>query len=156
VSDAHLHRFSATIYRVGILRCVDLPAGVAATFAEWDNAPVRVRVGRGEARTRLVPRGEGGLRCFLDGALRKAAGVDSGDRVDVEITLDESADREPFPDDLMAVAEQLEGGIETLLTLPPGLRGQILKFLDGARSDATRRKRLARCRELLIERIAKP
>lgn len=153
MSGSRSDRFRARIYRVGILRCVDLPDGIAAAFSDWDHAPVRVRVGRGEARTRLVPGGEHGTRCFLDGALRKAAGVDTGDEVEVEITLDESADREPFPDDLMAIAEEFDGGVDVLFTLPPGLRGQILKFLAAARTDATRRKRLARCRELIRERL---
>lgn len=155
MSERQARRFRARIYRVGILRCVDLPAEVGALFAEWDHAPVRVRVGRGEARTRLVPRGGDDFRCFLDGALRRRAGVDAGDEVEVEIVLDETADREPFPDDLLAVAEQIDGGIEALMTLPPGLRGQILKFLGAARGAATRRKRLARCRELLQERVEK-
>ena len=153
MSEPAEHRFRARIYRVGILRCVDLPEAVSLAFGDWDHAPVRVRVGRGEAHTRLVPRCDGGHRVFLDGRLRKAAGVDTDDEIELVVALDESVDREPFPDDLMATAESIDGGVDALLTLPPGLRGQILRFLAGARSEPTRRKRLTRCAELLAERI---
>jgi hypothetical protein len=149
------HRFQARIYRVGILRCVDLPTTVSRAFADWKNAPVRVRIGTAEGRTRLVSRGGGETRVFLDGTLRRAAGVDTDDDVELELEFDESADREPFPDDLVEKAEMIEGGIDTLFTLPPGLRGQILKFLGSARSDDARRKRLSRCVELIEERIDK-
>ena len=90
--------FRARIYKVGILRCVDLPDRVGRHFSRWRNAPVRLAIGRHECTTRLVPRKEGGYRAFLDARLRKAAGVEAGDEVTVSVQLDLSIDPEPFPD----------------------------------------------------------
>ena len=48
----------------------------------------------------------------------------------------------------------VEGGLEVVELLPPGLRRQMLVFLEEAKSPQTRRKRLSRVRELLEKRTA--
>lgn len=153
MSEPHL--FAATIYRVGILRCVDVPHEVGAAFAGWRHPPVRLWVGGHEATSHLVPRGGGHFRLFLDGELRGAARVDDGDRVEVRLALDPSIEAEPFPDDVLDVAESVPGGLAVLETLPPGLKGEVLRFLAAARQATTRRKRLARLERFLRERAAK-
>lgn len=145
--------FRAAIYRVGILRCVDVPERVGRQFAHWRNAPVRVSIGQASGCTRLVARGEGLYRVFLDTKVRRAAGVDTGDEVMVRLQLDPSIDSEPFPDDLLDVAEGIEGGLEALMVLPPGLKRQILKALGEAKSAPVRAKRLRRVAQILEERI---
>lgn len=145
--------FMARIYKVGILRAIDLPERVGRRFARWRNAPVRVSVGGHVQTTRLTPRAEGGFRVFLDSRLRKAAGVDAGDRVRLRVDLDEGIDREPFPDDVLQIAEGIDGGLEALMLLPPGLKRQVLKFLGEARSPSARAKRLRRIEQLIQERV---
>lgn len=147
------HEFQGRIYQVGILRCVDLPRAVGDRFAAWRNAPVEVAVGAHAARTRLVSRGDGLFRVFLDTRLRKGACVDTGDTVKVTLRLDTAVDREPFPDDLLEVAAAIDGGMEALMTLPPGLRRQVLKFLGEAKSASARAKRRQRIHELLKKRV---
>ncbi len=149
------HSFRARIYRVGILRCVDVPHEVGAAFADWQHPPVRLRLGAVEARTHMAPAGEGTFRVYLDGALRKKAGVDAGDEVELSIALDPALQAEPFPEDLLDLADGLAGGMIVLETLPPGLKRQVLSFLDGAKSAPVRRKRLGRIEELLRERASK-
>jgi hypothetical protein len=146
--------FEAVIYRRGILRAVDVPAEFAAQVAEWAFPPVVVGAGGVERQTTLVPRAEGGLRLFLHDHLRKAAGVDTGEAITVALRLDD-APLLPIPDDMMLVASGIEGGLETVEVLPPGLRRQMLDFLAGAKQPETRRKRLLRVAELLEARAAK-
>ncbi|NKB88610.1 MAG: DUF1905 domain-containing protein [Acidobacteria bacterium] len=146
--------FTAVIYRQGILRAVDVPEGIATEFADWEYPPVTVRAGGAERSTTLTPRREGGLRLFLHDELRKAVGVDTGDSIEVEIDLDESPLR-PMPDEVMAAAIAMGGGLETVELLPPGLRRQMLDFVGSAKSEGTRRKRIARVIELIEERAAK-
>lgn len=148
-------RFRATIYRLGILRCVDVPREMSVDFAGWRHPPVRVRVGGQESASHLVPGGSGRFRLFLDGDLRSAAAVDEGESVEIEIRLDPTIDDERFPDELLDLAESVPGGPVVLETLPPGLKGEILRFLADAKSPATRRKRMARIEELLRERAVK-
>lgn len=155
MSGQERHEFVARVYRVGILRCVDVPMEVGAGLADWRHPPVRVRVGGREGHSHLVPAGSGRFRLFLDGALRAAAGVDDGDSVAIELRLDPSIDAERFPDDLLDVAAEIPGGLVALETLPPGLKGEVLRLLAGAKQAATRHKRLARIEQLLRERAAK-
>jgi len=145
--------FEAVIHRQGILRVVDVPEEFALRVSDWDFPPVIATVGGIERATTLVRRSDGGLRLFLHDKLRKAAGVDTGAVVRVSLRLDDAPPL-PIPDDMMRVAESVEGGLEAVELLPPGLRRQMLVFLDEAKRPETRRKRLARVRELLEERAA--
>ena len=155
MSKAPRQRFEAEIYLVGILRCVDVPNEVGASLAGWRHPPVRVEIAGCVAHTHLVPRGAGELRLYVGRAQRFAAGVDTGDRVEIQVQLDPSAGAVPYPDDLLDVGESIDGGLEVLETLPPGLRRQVLDFLAGAKSPATRLERLRRVAELIRERVAK-
>jgi len=145
--------FEALIYRQGILRVVDVPEEFGEQVADWDFPPVVATVEGVERATTLVRRADGGLRLFLHDQLRKAAGADTGDTVQVDLRLDESP-LLPIPDDAMRVAESVDGGLEVVELLPPGLRRQMLVFLEEAKRPETRRKRLVRVRELLEERAA--
>lgn len=145
--------FEAVIYRQGILRAVDVPREFAAQVSDWDFPPVIATVGGVERATTLVRRSDGGLRLFLHDQLRKAAAVDTGDAVQVDLRIDDSP-LLPIPDDMMQVAESVDGGLEAIELLPPGLRRQMLVFLEEAKRPDTRRKRLVRLRELLEERAS--
>ncbi len=145
--------FEAVIYRQGILRAIDVPQEFAERVDDWDFPPVIATVGGVERSTTLVRRADGGLRLFLHDQLRKAAGADTGDTVQVDLRLDDSP-LLPIPDDMMRVAEGVDGGLEVVELLPPGLRRQMLEFVGEAKRAQTRRKRLERVRELIEERAA--
>ncbi len=148
------HVFSATIYRQGILRCVDVPPEVASAFAEWHYPPVVVVVGGKSRVTMLMPSPDGGLRLFLHDELRKAAQADTGDQVSIELRPDTDPEL-PMPEEIVAAAERIERGVEALWLLPPGLRREMLRFVLGAKSPETRSRRVARITELLTERAAR-
>ena len=107
------HRFVATIYKLWMMRHVDVPDDVARSLAKElaaggtsegsrhgarsskKNRPVRtkyipvfVTVNGQEARVTLVPAGGGRYRVQLNTALRKAARADAGDEVSVTLRLD--------------------------------------------------------------------
>ena len=48
-------RFEAVVYKVGQLRCVDVPRRVVAALDGGARAPVRVRLGAQEDQSALVP-----------------------------------------------------------------------------------------------------
>ncbi len=143
--------FDAVIYRQGILRAVDVPVDFAEQAAGWEFPPVIATIADVARATTLVRRADGGLRLFLHDQLRKAGGVDAGDTVRIDLRIDD-APLLPLPDDMMQVAASVDAGLEVVELLPPGLRRQMLVFLEDAKRPETRRKRLARVRELLEER----
>ena len=63
--------FEARIYRIGQLRCVDVPERVSKKLGAAPRIPVRVRIGEHEGQTNLVRTREGGHRLYLAAALRR-------------------------------------------------------------------------------------
>jgi hypothetical protein len=97
-------RFMARIYRIWMMRHVDVPdeiardllkqiaransAGKRAKAAKPKYIPVVAVVGGKSTRTTLVPAGGGHYRMQINTAQRKAAGADAGDAVSVELRID--------------------------------------------------------------------
>src|SRR5271170_2411158 len=99
-------KFLATIYKIWIMRHVDVPSDIADAmikqFQGSANAaaakkqkhpkpkhiPVIATVNHCSARTTLVPAGAGRYRLQINTALRKAGGADAGDVIGVTLQLD--------------------------------------------------------------------
>jgi hypothetical protein len=154
VSDRH--RFSGEVYRVGMNYCIDVPVEMGAGFAVPGARYVNVE---GEAagvrfRTRLTPRGDGAYRLFLNGEVRAAAAVGTGDRVDVTIWRDETQRDTALPGDLALALDTADGAREAFEAMTEAQRTGMLTFLDRARSDATRERYLERIVEEVRKRLA--
>src|SRR5579863_4670616 len=118
-------RFQATIYKIWMMRHVDVPAEVAdaliaqlrgdegkparskgkpgsktPTRARPKYVPVVANVNGCSARVTLMPAGSGRCRIQLNTALRKAARADVGDVVRVELQLDRASREARVPADL--------------------------------------------------------
>ncbi len=152
--DVAAWAFEGRIYRQGILRGVDVPRRVAGALDDWRYPQVVVSVGGRDRATTLMRRGGGGFRLFLHDELRSAAGVGEGDRVLVELRVDD-APVDVLPDDILEAAEHVEGGLVAVELLPPGLRREMMRFVGGAKSASVRAQRVARVVELIGERAEK-
>ena len=144
--------FEAIVYKVGQLRCVDVPAEVSAALASDDDGgrtPVRVSLGGGEEQTSLVPTKEGGHRLFLAAALRKAAGVDAGDRALLALRPDARGGEPDLPPELLSALGRVAGGMEELLLRSPADRRQLVRFIDAAKSRQARSGRVAKAVEMV-------
>jgi hypothetical protein len=141
--------FSATLGRLGINYCVDVPAAVSAALGEGPAIPVVGTVGDGvPLRSTLVPRGGGRHRLFLSGAVRAEAGIAEGDRVAVTLERDDAprAAADELPEDLVTALREARA-TEAFAALPPGKRHEILQWIEAAAREATRAKRVARAVE---------
>ncbi len=141
--------FEAIVYRAGQLRCVDVPSRVSAALG-GGRAPVRVMIAGAEEQTSLVPKREGGHRLFLAAALRKAAGVDAGDRVELEVRPDAKGGEPDLPPELVAALGRVAGGMEELLSRSPADRRQLVRFIDAAKSPQARAGRIAKAVEMVM------
>lgn len=161
------YRFQATIYRIWMLRHIDVPDSIArqlqnemrprsaksqrdATKAKY--IPVVIWVNGKEARTTLVPAGGGRFRTQINTALRKAARADAGDLVGVQLHLDRESRELPVPPDLRAGLMPHPKAWKAFQALPPGHRRHIIMWFDSAKSPAARSRRLARAIDVLLER----
>ena len=128
-------RFEATLYRLGINFCFDVPAEASGAFGDGPFVPVRGEANDVEFATTLVPRGGGEYRLFLDGRVREAASLAEGDTVEIAIERDEHPPEPHPPDELLAALDATEGGVETFFALRTDC---------GARHCGTSRRRSAR------------
>lgn len=143
-------RFEAALYRVGQLRCVDVPPAAVAALGGGARIPVRVSLGGREDQSALVPKRGGGHRLFLSAPLRQAAGVDTGDRVEVEVRPDAQGGEPELPEELVAALGRIAGGMEALLTRSPADRRQLVRWIDAPKSSAARSRRVIKAVEMVL------
>jgi hypothetical protein len=162
------NRFLATIYRIWMMRYVDVPEEVGqalkAEYARKGSEARRVNGERGKyipvvaivngrsTWTTLVPAGAGRYRLQFNVTLRKAAHADVGEVVGVTLKLDRQPRELPVPPDVQAALRKRRILQREFDRLPPGQRRQFLLYLSAAKGSETRRKRVARLAEVLLER----
>lgn len=148
-------RFTAIIYRVGMNYCIDTPARVSRVLGSAARVPVLGTVDGHEFSTNMIRRADGGYRVFLNGHVRTAAGVGVGDSVVLELRLDAEPREPPVPEDLRAALERVDGGLEALRSMPPGMRRDAVRSIESARRPETRAKRVDQIVEIVLERFTR-
>ncbi|MGA8220320.1 MAG: YdeI/OmpD-associated family protein [Candidatus Acidiferrales bacterium] len=149
-------RFLATIYRIWMLRYVDVPDEIGRALenesGKKKHIPVVALVNGRSTRTTLVPAGGGRYRLQFNAVLRKAARADVGEVAGVELRIDREPRDLPVPAELEAALKTRPRLKREFERLAPGGRMQFLRFLLKARAPATREKRVKRMLEILLER----
>ena len=141
--------FEALIYRIGQLRCVDLPVSVSKTLGAAPRIPVWVRVGQTEGQTNLVRTHEGGYRLYLAAAHRRRPPVDSGDRVHVRIRPDPQGAEPDLPTDLIAAVRRVPGCMAALKSRSPADRRQLVRWVEEPKGAAARAHRIKRALKMI-------
>jgi len=159
--------FLASIYRIWMLRYVDVPENVVAALtyagrhANHKNiigtparryVPVIARVNGRSARTTLLPAGGGHYRMQFNAILRKAARADVGQVVRIELSPDCEPRDLAVPADLRAALKHHPKANKAFANAPPGLRRQILKWMDSAKSEGARMRRIEIVLDRMVER----
>ena len=163
-------KFLATIYKIWLMRHVDVPADVAdALIAQLHGSkskpgsknlkrarpkyvPVVAIVNGCSARVTLMPAGGGRYRIQLNTALRKAARADVGDVVRVELRLDRASRETPVPADLRLALKENPAARRAFDELTTGHRRHFIKWFDSAKGPDTRIRRLGQAIDHLLER----
>jgi Bacteriocin-protection, YdeI or OmpD-Associated/Domain of unknown function (DUF1905) len=171
-----VHRFLATIYKIWMMRHVDVPPEIADALTKQLHAskraptsakrkppkspkpanpkyiPVVATVNGRAARVTLTPAGGGRFRIQLNTALRKAARADVGELVSVELRLDLASRELPVPADLRAALKEHPKARQAFKALPSGHRRHFIAWFDSAKGTDTRIRRLGRAIDFLLER----
>jgi len=147
------HVFSGRIYKVGIIRYVDVPAEVSREIAGGAaNVAVRGTVEGVALRTMLVPQGRGCHRLAIHGEIRKKLRVDAGAVVEVALERDEES-REPAVPPGLAMALRLTTRAQAeFRAMTTALRREIVRYVTGGKQEATRERRAQKVVRLLMER----
>lgn len=147
-------RFSAIIFKVGINPCVDVPARVSAALGKTGYIPVQGKVNGHAFRAGLVSLGGGRHRLFINGPMRKEAGVDVGDRIEVSLDYDPRSRRVPVPRQLTKALDANPEARKAWETLTPSRRKEILSYLNSLRSPESLERNIDRTIKHLLS--AKP
>jgi Bacteriocin-protection, YdeI or OmpD-Associated/Domain of unknown function (DUF1905) len=170
-------RFVATIYKLWMMRHLDVPDEVARLLVKelivsgndkrsgphvrsteksetrrTKYIPVVATVNGQEARVTLAPAGGGRYRMQLNTALRKAARADAGDEVSVTLRLDRESREPTVPADLRAALKENPEARKVFEKLSTGHRRHIVDWFDSARGMNTRIRRLGFTIDFLLKR----
>jgi Bacteriocin-protection, YdeI or OmpD-Associated/Domain of unknown function (DUF1905) len=136
--------FSGQIYKMGLIRYVDVPAAVSRAL-EADDAHVAVR-GTVEGMpvvTTMVSRGNGAHRIAIHGDIRKKLRVDAGAAVEIAIERDEESREPVLPPALVLALRQSPQAQSVFRGMTVALRRQIVRYLTAVKQQATLERRVA-------------
>ena len=148
-----LHVFSALIYKVGLIRYVDVPPQVSRQIsANAAHVPVRGSVDGVPLRTTMVSRGKGRHRIAIHGDIRKKLGIDSGAAVEIAIEPDEESREPVLPPLLVLSLRNAPRALTAFRGMTTALRRQVVRYLIAVKQQATLERRIAKYVRLLEER----
>jgi hypothetical protein len=139
-----LHIFSGQIYRVGLIRYVDVPRKVSrALGAERAYVPVCGTVEGLPLETTLVSRGAGCHRVAIHGDLRKKLRLDTGAVVEIALERDQQSREPKLPPSLRLALRLSPKARDVFEGMSTALRRQIVRYLTTAKQQATVERRVA-------------
>jgi hypothetical protein len=136
--------FSGKIYKVGIIRYVDVPSEVSralgnsephvAVIGEVEGAPIR---------TTMVSRGNGCYRVALHSDIRKKLRVDTGTLVELAIRRDEESREPALPPALVFALRNAPKAQAEFRQMTTALRRQIVRYITSVKQQTTLERRVA-------------
>ncbi len=143
-------RFTGRLYRIGQLRCVDVPDAVARVLGGAGRIPVVVTIRRASGQSSLVPKRDGGHRLFIGAALRRAGLVESGDRARIEVRRDARGGEPDLPAELVESLAGIRGGLAMLRSRSPADRRQLVRWIEAPKSREARLHRVSRAVAMIL------
>lgn len=145
--------FSAIVEKVGLNPCVAVPDRVSealAGVAEHGRVQVKGTVSGEPYTSTLMPLGGGRHRLYLNGDIRKRAGVDVGDAVEVVLAFDAEPRDRPVPEALRRALEKDPPASEAFDALTPSRRQEILAYLNSLKRPASLERNVAKVIDILL------
>src|SRR5882672_1471001 len=139
-----IHVFAGNIYKVGLIRYVDVPREVSKKFGSSPHVPVIGTEEGVSVLTTLVSRGKGSYRMASHGDIRKKLRVDSGAVVEIAIQLDEESREPELPPALALALRNAPKAQKRFRAVTTALRRQIVRYLVAVKSQATLERRVSR------------
>lgn len=136
-------RFRAKLYRIGFLRCVDVPREVSGVLGGEPTIPVAGRAAGVPFRSTLTSRGAGAHRLYVHSRIWRARRIDIGDHLEVELSRDDVSREADTPFDLLRALESRPVARDVYEGATVALRREIARWLAGARRIETRQRRIA-------------
>jgi hypothetical protein len=147
-------RFEATLEQHGSGTVVVVPFDLKEAFGSG-RPPVRATVNGYSFRTTLFTM-SGRALLGLNREVREAAGVEAGQEVSVELERDDEPRAVEVPRDLASALEADPAVRETFDGLSYTHRKEYVRWIEDAKRDETRTRRVAKAVEMLREGVKTP
>jgi hypothetical protein len=145
-------RFTATLEARGAGRLVEVPLDIRALFGRA-RAPVKATVNGHPFRSTIAVYG-GTYYLGLNREVRNAAGVEVGDVLTIDLERDEDERTVDVPDDLVAALDPATRSTFDRLSFTH--RREYVRWIEEAKREETRARRVAKAVEMLREGITTP
>jgi hypothetical protein len=136
--------FAGSIYKVGVIRYVDVPRDISKKFGNAAHVAVIGTVEGIPVRTTLVSRGKGSYRMAVHGDIRKKLRVDCGAIVEIAIQLDEESREPVLPPALVLALRSAPKAQRRFRGVTTALRRQIVRYLTAVKSQEALERRVSR------------
>jgi hypothetical protein len=127
-----------------------VPPQVVEALGAGKRPPVRVTIGGHTYRSTVAVMG-GEYLLPLSAENRQAAGVAAGDEVEVDIELDKEPRQVEVPDDFAQALENQDQARRFFEGLSYSQKRRIVLGIEGAKTDATRQRRIEKAVAMLDE-----
>jgi hypothetical protein len=148
-----VERFHARIDKEGVNAFVEIPERVSRAFCTHARSG-RIRVegilNGHPMRGTLVPTASGRHRFFVNQAMQRRSSVGVGDRVRFE--LRPSSWEIEIPADVAKALRAVKGALAAFEALAPSHRRELVRYIDDAKTPATRRRRIEKAAEHALGR----
>ena len=135
-------KFSTTMFQMGNNTGIEVPAEIVAALDAGKRPPVVVKVNGYEYRSTVAPMGGKYLLPF-SAERRKESGIEGGDAIDVELTLDTSPRTVEVPDDLRTALNVTPTAAKAWDKLSYTHRKKHVRSVLDAKKAETRTRRIA-------------
>jgi Bacteriocin-protection, YdeI or OmpD-Associated/Domain of unknown function (DUF1905) len=147
------HVFSAKIYKVGIIRFVDVPSDISRAIGDGTpHVAVRGEVESIPLQSTLVSRGKGHYRLAIHGDIRKKLKVDAGAVVEVLIARDQGPREPVLPPALVLALRNSPKAQKAFRGMTTALRRQLVRYLTAVKRQETLERRVAKVVRMLEAR----
>ncbi|MFB6665070.1 YdeI/OmpD-associated family protein [Streptomyces parvus] len=131
------------MFQTGNNTGIEVPEDVVEALGAGKRPPVNVTVNGYAYRSTIAPMGGQYLIPF-SADKREATGIGGGDAIEVELTLDTAPRTVEPPEDLAVALAAAPGAAEAFAALAPSRRKAHDASVEGAKTDATRERRIAK------------
>jgi hypothetical protein len=144
------YTFTTRVAKIGILRCVIVPARIVMALGGSLRIPVVARYAGEITRSTLAPAGGAKRRLVLQMNVLRAAKLDAGDIIEIVLEPATESHKQPLPPDLARALQFRPTAADELDRAAPSTWRMIVERLEQSRTPETRQQRV----ENIIERLA--
>ena len=137
-----MQRFRAKLYKIGYLRCVDVPVGISRMLGDEPTIPVTGHAAGVDFRSTLTPRGNHAHRLFVHSRIWRPRHIDIGDSLEIALERDVESREPETPYDFLKALDGRPAARSVYDKASIAFRREIGNWLAGAKRTETRERRI--------------